>query len=162
VRNAIVLPYTILIDTREQYPYRFVGIAGDAKDRGLPVIVETEHVALKTGDYSIRGFEEVVTIERKSKADAYHSFGSDRDRFECELDRMLTMEFKCLMIECSEQSLYRDPPPESRLNPKVLYRSFNSWMIRYGLHIRFCDTRSFAERTTFRLLDRFWRFKTSK
>jgi len=54
--------FTILVDTREQEPFLFKSYPCWAKRQ-----------CLKTGDYSIAGFEELVSVERKSKKDLYTS-----------------------------------------------------------------------------------------
>jgi len=55
----------VVIDTREQLPYEFE----DSITR-----------TLQTGDYSIFGYEDQVTVERKTKADAYGTIGRGRTR----------------------------------------------------------------------------------
>jgi ERCC4-type nuclease len=60
----------LLVDTREQNPLdcsRFVGwFAG------------TEKKALKLGDYSIAGLEDLCVVERKDLPDLVHSFTVER------------------------------------------------------------------------------------
>ena len=46
----------IIIDSREQIPYEFEG---------------SQVGTLKSGDYSLDGFQDRVAVERKSKADLY-------------------------------------------------------------------------------------------
>ena len=52
--------FTIIVDTRENLPYLFHGYTCGMKRSGL-----------KTGDYSIEGYESAICIERKSKEDLY-------------------------------------------------------------------------------------------
>lgn len=55
-RRALVDGFTIVIDTRERYPFRFAG-----RD------VSTERAALPAGDYGIRVGETVLAVvERKT------------------------------------------------------------------------------------------------
>jgi len=137
--------FTIAIDTREQKPYKFWD---------HPV----EVVGLKTGDYSIIGLEEKVCVERKSKADAYGTIGSGRARFERELERMLWFDYPAIVIECSlEQFLI--PPTHSALHPKSAINSLISWSIRYGVHIFFCGKRKHARTVTFRILEKYHRYR---
>ena len=77
----------ILIDTREQLPFTF---SAD---------VQTTVGTLSTGDYSIPGFEDQVTIERKSKPDLFGSCGSGRERFKQEWERMAEFRFAVVVIE---------------------------------------------------------------
>jgi DNA excision repair protein ERCC-4 len=65
----------ILIDTREQLPFTFT-----AYD------VAPEPAALPVGDYSLPGFQDRASIERKSLEDLIGCLmGSNRERFEREL-----------------------------------------------------------------------------
>lgn len=61
---------TIIIDTREQQPYPF-----DAARCAM--VTRT----LKTGDYSVDGLEDLVSIERKNRDDFVRSVTGERDRF---------------------------------------------------------------------------------
>lgn len=65
-----------IIDSREQTPL----------DSSL---LQTTTGTLATADYTIRGLEHVVAVERKSLSDLVGCVGSDRGRFERELQRML-------------------------------------------------------------------------
>jgi len=56
----------IIVDTREQSPYSFATITPPP---------ETIRATLKTGDYSLAGYENKITIERKSLIDAFGTFG---------------------------------------------------------------------------------------
>lgn len=49
------------------------------------------------------------------------------------------------------------PVDHSRLNPKTVYRTILAWQQRYP-HVHWwpAESRRFAERTTFRILERFW------
>ena len=67
--------FTVLVDTREQTPFRFNGWA-------------VERRGLVTGDYSIDGLSEYVAIERKTIQDLVGCVGSCRDRFKRELHRL--------------------------------------------------------------------------
>src|ERR1700733_13721123 len=84
--------YKIIIDTREKTPLKFTGI-------------ETIRAGLKTGDYSIEGFEDKITIERKSLADLIQSISRDRRRFEECIQRLLEYEAKALLIEATPMAL---------------------------------------------------------
>ncbi len=67
----------ITVDSREQHPYDFQGITA----AGRPVEVTTITAGLKSGDYSIAGYEDAVAVERKSLSDLYGTLTSGRDRF---------------------------------------------------------------------------------
>lgn len=155
--EPVICPFIVAVDTREQAPYHFQDLEADADKGYRPLIVRDQRMTLRTGDYSIVGLQDNVTIERKSLEDAYGTFGSGRERFERELERMAEMDFAAVVIEASWSHLIGRPPKRSRLQPKTVYRSIIAWQQRYGVHFWDCPTRSFAERTTFRLLERFWK-----
>ena len=135
--------FTILIDQREKRPYSFAG---------YPVDVQTCH--LKTGDYSLEGHSENITVERKSKADLYMSLGRERDRFEAEFLRLSKFEYAALVIESSLSGLLI-PPFKSRMNPKSIIQSLISWSIRYRVYVFFSDNRHYSECLIYSLFEKY-------
>lgn len=79
---------TALCDTREQTPLCLDPL-------------RVERATLTTGDYTIRGLEHVVVIERKSLEDLLGVVGRDRERFEREVQRLLAFPIRVLVIEAS-------------------------------------------------------------
>ena len=140
----------IINDTREQLPYDFQSIGVDPP----PITIRK---TLESGDYSLEGYETRIAIERKSKADAYGTFGKGRNRFERELERLSHYEFAAVVIESEWLDLIRHPPARSRLNPKTIFVSVIAWCQRFDVHFFTVPNRAFAEKLTYRLLERFWR-----
>lgn len=152
-------PYTIIIDTREQSAFSFRDIRSDSREGGGPIILKTERKALKSGDYSIDGVQERCAIERKSLEDLFHCVGSDRERFLKQLERLNELECAALVVEADWPRVLKGCP-HSQLKPKTVYRSVISWQQRNrypNIHWWFCPGKRFAEITTFRILDRFWK-----
>lgn len=149
-------PFTILIDQREKAPYFFAGLRAGSKNSYRPLVVPTEFAHLPTGDYSIAGMEERICIERKSLADLYSTLGSNRERFEREHERMTKFEFAAVVVEASVATVLLNPPNESRLSPKSVYGTYVAWMIRYNVPWLFVEDRRLAEKTTFKLLEKFF------
>ena len=87
--QALIKPeqLTAIIDTREKTPLH-LGLA-------------TVGACLSTGDYSVRGLERLLSVERKSLPDLLACCGRDRPRFERELDRLRAYPSRCLVIESS-------------------------------------------------------------
>ena len=75
-----------IIDTREQLPLCLDPL-------------RTEPGTLPTGDYSLKGLEHHVCIERKSLDDLLGCVGRERERFERELHRMLAYPVRVLLVE---------------------------------------------------------------
>ena len=139
---------TIIIDTREQNPYLFSRIVPKPQ-----IVIAT----LKAGDYSLRGYEDRVAIERKSLVDAYGTFGRGRGRFKAELEKLAKYEFAAVVIEADWHTIIFNPPLRSQFNPKSFFASVVAWQQRYGVHFWTCINREFGEKATYRMLERFWK-----
>lgn len=161
--------FPVVCDTREQRGFDFFGVAPELftvpydfsdlerdKADGSGILgVRTVTGTLRSGDYSLRGFEHRLAVERKSPQDMYSTISQGRERFERELERMSLMDFAAVVIECTELELYCDPPVRSQLPPKIVSRSIDAWRVRYGVHFIAPGPRRLAEVKTFRLLERF-------
>ena len=154
------LPYAIIIDSREQSPFDFRDLPADKKEGGGYIIVQTKRQALRTGDYSIEGMEERISIERKSIEDLFNCVGNDRDRFERQLMRLNELEKPFLVVEADWARIAKGCV-HSKLQPKTVIRSVIAWQMNYfpKVHWWFCSGKREAELCTFRILDRFWKTK---
>jgi len=135
-----ILP--IVIDTREQFPYSF--------DR--PCVVKT----LKSGDYSVLGFEDEIAVERKTKQDAYQSLGQGRERFEREFERLAELKFAAVVIEANIPD-FMEQPPFTKMDPHAAINSLISWMVKYKVCVIWAGDRLHGSAMTFRILEKFWR-----
>ena len=157
--DVIECDFTVLIDSREQLPYTFRGFKADASKQHKPLTIAWEWASLPTGDYSIKGWDHSITIERKSMADLFNSCGQGRERFKREHERMESMERAAVVIEAEWSTIIQTPPAYSRLKPKSVVRTAMSWWIRYGIPWFTLPGRRAAEQFTFRLLEKFWNEK---
>ena len=121
---------TIIIDTREQTPWAF---------ENLP----TEREALDSADYSIRGLEHLVAVERKSLDDLLACVGRERDRFKRELQRLRGYRFRCLIIEASNWEL-ENGDWRSKVLPSHVLGSLAAWQCQYELPIWLAGRRDAA------------------
>lgn len=105
---------TALIDTREQSPLDL-----------SPLRVET--VTLTTGDYSVRGLEHVIAIERKSLPDLLGCVGQHRLRFDREVARLMGYPVRAIVVESTwreiESGEYR-----SQVTPSATIGSLLGWI----------------------------------
>jgi DNA excision repair protein ERCC-4 len=155
--DFVVCPFTVAVDSREQEGWTFRGLRADARDKNAPIVVRTERATLRTGDYSIVGHEGQIAIERKEKGDCFHCMGSDRDRFEKQVQRLSLLPHGYVIVEADWLSVFAGHP-NSQLKPKVIHRTVISWQMRYpSVRWWLCPTRAFAEATAFRILDAYWR-----
>ena len=81
-----------IVDTREQLPLDLSPL-------------RTQPATLPTGDYSLKGLEHHVCIERKSLDDLLGCVGRERERFERELHRMLAYPVRVLLVESTWQEI---------------------------------------------------------
>lgn len=134
----------VVVDTREQLPFDFIG---------FPVL--TKPASLQTGDYSIRGYEDVLCIERKSLGDLAGCMTAGRDRFEKELERMRKME--CVAVVVEEPITHiRKGSYYSRIDPKSFEQSILSMMFRYRVPFLFGQSRRHAETIAFNCMRHFY------
>ena len=111
----------IVIDSREQTPLAF---------ENLPAEVGT----LGTGDYSIRGLEHLIAVERKSLPDLLACCGRERDRFKRELQRLKAYPFRLLVIETTAAELEAGDW-RSKLKPNHVLGSLAAWQAQYSLPV---------------------------
>ena len=152
-RPKIDVPKDMVIiqDTREQKPLF----------SPAPYIIDKN---LKTGDYSIAGMEEMVTIERKTIGDLYGTLGRGRDRFEKELRRMSPMLWKGLLIEGTEDDMMRgldlsvidNPKKKNVMTPNKIYHSLSSLEVQ-GLHVYYARGKKSAREWVLSRLTRFYK-----
>lgn len=177
--EPLLNPWTVLIDTAEQFPYTFDGIHADSdrKNRLLRFIPGVNVIRQclgrhpdSRGDYSIEGFVGRVHVERKSMDDAHGTLlgwqidgnNGRRERFECELKNLANVECAAVVVECSFGQLVAQAPEYDQgkktkaCNAKILERSIIAYQQDFGVPWLFCDDRRAAEIVTFRFMERFY------
>lgn len=159
--DIILCPFIVVYDRQERRGgWRFTGLHGDAKQKYRPIVVRTEEKHLKTGDYSIKGFEELLTVERKSSDDFVQTFAQGRARFEREHERMAEMIAAggraCVVVE-GDLGVILDELPLSgrRLLPESVMGTVESWSRRFNVHYYFLGTRARAEKFCFQVLKKW-------
>lgn len=176
---TITTPFTVLIDTAESNPFAFTDLVSDAKDNNHPLEVSTAWCCLgryphSIGDYSLYNYTDKIGIERKSIEDVWatvlgyqtdyekkNGLASRRERFECELSNLARLESSAVIVEASLEECIRDVPAWGTKPVAVLRKSFHRSVIAmqqdYRVPWLFCGSRSLAEVTAFRWLERFWK-----
>lgn len=123
--------------------------------KGLTIVRDT----LETGDYSIRGFENQVAIERKKPYDLLTCLGKERDRFKREIERLKEFEWKAIVVESTEDSLLYQYHDFSLMNPNSVRQSICSIEIRFNIPFYFNPDREKLERWILDHLLKFYRVK---
>lgn len=96
----------IVVDTREQRPFRF---------SNTEILVVTSTLA--TGDYSLRGFTDRVCVERKEYGDFLGCVARQRHRFMAEMERLAVIPHRLLVIETDYSNIASGNHPISKVNP---------------------------------------------
>ncbi len=126
-----------IVDTREQLPLDLAPL-------------QTVTGTLTTGDYSVKGLESIVAIERKSLSDLLSCIGTSRERFDREVQRLLAYPVRCLVIEATwpdlEQGEWR-----SQITPAAAIGSLLGW-VALGLPVVMAGDHQRAGRCVSRLL----------
>ena len=135
-----------VVDTREQNPWSLEPL-------------QTVSGSLPTGDYTVRGLEHVVAVERKSPSDFLGCCGTHRPRFEREVKRLLAFPHRALIIEAAWLDLER-AEWKSKITSAAAIGSLLGW-ISDGLPCVLAGDRQRADRFAARFLytvaRRHWR-----
>lgn len=138
VRRASALEQlTILVDTRERYPYRFAGRP-----------VERERVALDAGDYAVRDDDRVVAVvERKTPEDFTTSLVDGSLNFR--LAELAALPAAAVVVEQRYGALLT----HEHAQPGWLLELVARLQVRYAaVPIVFADSRKLGEEYTYRYL----------
>lgn len=134
----------LLIDTREKQPFDF------EPDDAFESI---EYVKLEAGDYSIKGLEHLIVIERKATVDElFINFSKEKERINAEFERLKNHKFKILMIEASCEDVmnpmkyYINKKGINKQHPKmpvaVVMNGLNDLIIGHGVLVMFGGSRA--------------------
>ncbi|GLI36176.1 ERCC4 domain-containing protein [Desulforhabdus amnigena] len=135
----------VLCDTREQRPFSFKRFPGTIVER----------TGLKTGDYSLHGYQDRVAIERKELNDLIQCLmPPNRARFERELCRAQSLECFAVVVEASMDDV-RQGRYMSQMRPHSVLQSIAAFSVRYRVPFIWCGSRAGAEYLTFSLLEKF-------
>ena len=138
--------FTVLKDTREKNGWDF-----ESHDSCEAVITET----IKTGDYTIKGFEEQLCIERKARtSEIAMNLGRYRDRFERELERMTAYKYSYILLEFDVDDLMSYPKGSGiplkrwksiKVTGRYMLNLLIQFEIQYGVNVIFCGDKENAE-----------------
>lgn len=114
--------YTVIKDTREQDGWIF-----SPYDRCQGMEINTLH----TGDYTLKGFEDVVCVERKaSVSEIATNLGKKKKAFYNEMERMKDFNFRYLMLEFSALDVIDYPLGLLNEGDRELYRLYKAGEIK--------------------------------
>lgn len=126
-----------ICDTREQLPFDVTPL-------------KMERGTLACGDYSIKGLENLISVERKSLEDLCGVVGRDRERFDREIQRMLAYEARAIVIEANWDQV-KAGAWRSKVTSSQVIGSLYSWCAR-GINVWLAGSREEAQEMTVRFL----------
>ena len=143
----------ILYDTREKLPWDF-SFYGH----------EMELASIKTGDYTIKGYETEIIIERKkSTGEIAQNIGSKAKAFNAEIERMQLIKRRYMIFEFSPQDLVNFPKNSGiplflqkkiRINAAYLAKEVERYENEKNITVFFCNNREQAMNKAIELLER--------
>jgi hypothetical protein len=115
---------------------------------------------LKTGDYTVKGCEDEIVIERKATV-AEFAKSVVKESFNKELKRMAEFPHAFLIFEFSWRQIEVFPMGSQipkfkwksvRVRGKYMLSCINTYRIKYGIHVIACGNAVFAQETAYKLL----------
>ena len=144
--------FCVVCATREQD-----GLFIARPPKGLLLIRDT----LKHGDYSIKGFERYISIERKNMEDLWSSVTVNADRFKRELEELANYERKYILVEGLESQFLRPDIAGRQIHPNAVRQALASIEGKLGIPVHSAETRSQAERWMLDMFLKYFSFKRS-
>lgn len=137
----------VVIDTREQAGHMFT----------FPEkTVEISRATLPAGDYSLRGMEWQVTIERKTIGDLVNTVIGNWMRFRKKLNRMSGFDTAVIAVEGDAGQIWRHEY-ESEAEPNQVFGRINGIWFDHGIPVLFWGNRQIAQLEAHRFLLLAWR-----
>lgn len=131
----------IIVDTREQTPWDF----SDQFAQDKYYDFTANRGTLKTGDYSLKGLEDIFVIERKASS-AEIAQNITEDRFEKEFQRLVNYKYKFVICEFDMRDVMNYPIgsgiPERlwakiRISGKYILKRITELQIEYNVPFLF-------------------------
>lgn len=142
--------HTIIRDTREKdgcgWKFR-----ASANCQGMEVY------KLDTGDYSVKGYEHLIMVERKSIGDLWGTLTSGKERFVNEMERARTIPARYLIIEGTVGDVDKGYK-YSQVSSEYIHGYLISLQVKYGIHVIFAGRQDQAQTYARRLLLKLARY----
>jgi len=129
-KDSIFNNLTIIQDTREKRPIEFKNW-------------KVEVSKLDTGDYSLKGYEDILCVERKMSTSEW-SKNAIEERFEDEMKRLQHFKYKFIVCEFDFNDLVNFPTNSGipkrmwynvRIRPEFLIKRAFDIQVNYGIQI---------------------------
>ncbi len=131
IRSARLPKPIVLVDTREQHPFPL-------RANHPNWIDGEERIALKTGDYTVKGMERLLALERKSLPDLVSCTVTYRQRFLSACERLSHFRWKAILIEASYEDIksgFEQFDIPSEVHPNAVCGTLDAIEARFDLPI---------------------------
>ena len=133
----------VLIDTREKLPFQF--------DKDVN-IVKTK---LEVGDYSLKGLEHLVAVERKSLDDFVGSIIHNKLRFKHNLIDLSRMDHKAIVVEASLRDVFMHRY-KSKTHNQVVFGMVAAITGKWRIPVFFWENHAYAQMMVEKYLKTIW------
>lgn len=130
-------------------------IIKDSRERHGFIYPNMEICKLDYGDYSVKGLENIISIERKdSISEIFSNLGTkkNKDRFYKELNGLSQYKYKFIVIEATLAQLMCGSR-FSRLSPEYIINLIHKIYCDYGIPTLFLDHGQYAQKYVGSLLE---------
>lgn len=145
--------FTILRDTREQKGKGWM-FRASANCEGMI------SKKLDVGDYSIKGLEDIIMVERKTIGDLWGTLGNPNnyERFLKEWNRAKNHRMKYLIIEGTLRDVNAGYK-WSKVKPAIIHARLISLQVKHNVHVIFAGRLDIARAYVRKLFDKLYRYR---
>jgi len=145
--------FHIIVDTREQHPWNF-----DTMEKSVS--------KLDTGDYSLKGMEEIFCIERKGSVSEFANNITEK-RFKDVVERLSKIPHAFLLFEFDLEDVLIYPVGSNvpkrmwdklRISPKFILKHINELQLLQNVKVLFCGNASNAEKMALALMRKAYEY----
>ena len=145
--------FHIIVDTREQHPWSF-----DHMEKTVS--------KLDTGDYSLRGLENIFCIERKGNVSELANNITEK-RFKDVIERMSNIKHSFLLLEFELEDVLIYPVGSNvpkkmwdklKISPKFILKHLIELQILHNIKVIFCGDSSNAEKIAISIMRKVYEY----
>tara|TARA_B100000902_G_scaffold12631_1_gene15399 strand:- start:1730 stop:2209 length:480 start_codon:yes stop_codon:yes gene_type:complete len=145
--------FHIIVDTREQQPWAFEKM-------------EQTVAKLDTGDYSLKGLEDLFCIERKGNVSEFANNITEK-RFKDVVERLSQFKYPFLLFEFDLEDVLQYPVGSTvpkrmwsklRISPKFILKHINELQILHNVKIVFCGNAANAEKEALAIMRKIYEY----
>lgn len=145
--------FHIIVDTREQQPWEFENMVKSCEK-------------LDTGDYSLKGLEHMLCIERKKSVSEVAN-NITESRFKDVIARMKTFQYAFLLLEFELDDVLAYPVGSNvpkkmwdklKITPKFILKHLVELQVLHNIKVLFCGSSSSAERMALSIMRKVYEF----